>query len=97
MSESKSGGKNPLSGVIGLVVVVAVWTGINHWRQSSSIESQCNDQNLGAEYCSCFKGEMMSDLGILSSVPFVGRIVKSDEKWDSAQDKAYMACTAPNA
>ena len=97
MSETKSNGNNPLSGVLGLVVVVAVWTGINHWRQSSSIESQCNDQNLGAEYCSCFKGEMMSDLGILSSVPFVGRFVKSDENWESAQDAANMACMSPNA
>lgn len=95
MSEVKeSGGKNPLTGIIGFIVIAAVWTGINHWRQGSSIESQCKDQNLGEVFCTCLRKEMMSDLGIMSSVPFVGNIVKSDDKWDASQEKANMACLA---
>ena len=91
---AKEGGSNPLAGIIGFIVIVAIWTGINHWRQSSSIQSQCENQNLGEVFCTCLKKEMMSELGIMSSVPFVGNIVKSDEKWDETQDKANMICLA---
>ena len=96
MSENtKSGGG--LSGIIGFVVIVAIWTGINHWRQSSSIMSQCEDQQLGEEFCGCFKSEMMSELGIQSSIPFIGRFTKSDDAWDKAQNTANMTCIAQSA
>ena len=91
---AQSSSRNPLNGIVGFVVIAAFWTGVNLWRQSSSILSQCEDQMLGEVFCSCFKKEIMSDLGIQSSIPFVGRIFKSDEKWDSAQDKAGSVCLA---
>ena len=95
MSEqTKTGGRNPLSGIIGFVFIVAALTGFNHWRQGSNITAQCNDQQLGEAYCSCFKGEMMSELGIQSSVPLIGRFIKSDEKWDAAQTTAFATCDA---
>ncbi|MEM1088509.1 MAG: hypothetical protein AAGH90_12340 [Pseudomonadota bacterium] len=95
MSDTASeGGRNSLTGIIGFIVIVAIWTGINHWRQNSSIQSQCEDQNLGEVFCTCFKKEMMSEIGIMSSVPIVGGFIKSDEKWSASQDQANAICLA---
>ncbi len=95
--ESKAGGGNSMSGIIGFVVIVAALTGFNHWRQGSSLKDQCGDQNLGAAFCDCFKGEMMSEIGIQSSLPLVGRFFKSDEKWQSAQVSSNATCIVETA
>jgi len=92
-TEEKSGGGQLVS-IVSFLVIVAIWTGINHWRQSSSLTSDCKDMQLGAEFCSCFSGKMMSEVGIQGSLPIVGQFFKGDDVWEQAQITSMESCSA---
>lgn len=96
MSENtKSGGG--LSGIVGFVVIVAIWSGVNYWRTGSNLNDACkNDMSMNEAFCSCFKSKVQSEIGLPSYLPLVGRFLKpSDEEVGMIGMTAGAQCMVP--
>ncbi len=94
---SQSGGGNSLRGIIIFAVIAAGWTGFNYWRAGSEVESECKTQ-FGAEsteFCSCFKGKILSEVGIGGFVPIIGRFIRpGEDQIEAASMSAMGQCLA---